>query len=189
MIRYWLSGEHDLVSAACCMPRSLRRLSGCGPWAATHENGRTALTMQRGLDPAAWGPEQQGTGGLIYQIPDPLPEFDPALWVRRDATGTVVSLSCGIPLPIPAAHVAGSVIRLDGTLGTPRIIGGYAKQLQAVLDRAQAGDAVQYDDPDVVELCRTAIRGGSYLTDELIHAWELLSTADVDAIICAAAGV
>ena len=189
MIRYWIDGHADLVAVACCQPRILRRLAGCGPWVAEHVGGRTRLTMRRGDEPASWGPEQPGTGGLIYQLPDPLPEFDPSLWVRRDVEARMVQLTCGIALPVPSAMVAGSVIRLDGSLGPPRLIGGYAGQVQRLMARVDAGEHLEYDDPDVVELCRTALRAGTYLTDELIHAWELLTTGDVDAIVAAAAGV
>ena len=186
MIRYWLSGEHDLVSAACCTPRSLRRLSTCGPWEAQHVGGRTSVTMLRGAAVEAWSDEQPGTGGLVYQLADPFPEFDPDVWVRKDATGTIVQLTCGIPLPIQPATVAGCVIRLDGTIGAPRLVGGYAEAMQRLLDRVRANESIEYDDPDIVGLCRMAMRSSTYLTDELIHAWELLTTADVDAIISAA---
>jgi hypothetical protein len=188
MIRYWIDGQADLVMAACCQPRLLRRLAGCGPWEAQHVNGRTCITMQRGTVDA-WGPEQVGTGGIAYQLADPLPEFDPSDWMRRDVEGRMVPLLCGVCLPIPAATVAGSVIRLDGSLGPPRLVGGYAQALQRIMGRIEAGEHIEYDDPDIVALCRQAIRAGTYLTDELIHAWELLTTADVDAIVGAAAGL
>lgn len=191
MIRYWLEGRHDLVAAACCVPMQLRRLAGCGPWAAAHHGGRTCITLARpGMPtPTGWTDEAPGTGGLTYQLASPLPPFDPAEWLL-DQPGIPVALSCGCVLPVRQAASAGCVINLDGSLGRPRPAGEYAAALERLTARREAGEVViEVDDPDIIQLLRLAIRSGSTLTDELIHAYELLSTADIDAILAAACGV
>jgi hypothetical protein len=187
MLRYWIDGEVELMRAACCVPNSLRRLAGCGPWEAAHEGGRTSLRLSRFPEPAAWGPEQEGTGGLVYQLADPLPAFDPADWLRSGVDSVPVPLIGGGLIAVVPAVIAGCVIDIRGQLGAPVVMGAYQAALRAFLARGEH-EVIAYDDPDLVALLRLAIRSGTTLTDELIHAWELLTTADVDNIIHAAIG-
>ena len=77
-------------------------------------------------------------------------------------------------------------IGIDGKLGDPT--GEYGVKATRLWERQQIGD-IHLNDPDMVAVCRMALRSCSTLTDEEIHIHRLLSTGDVAAIWGAVTGL
>lgn len=168
---------------------ALRRLRGRGPWVCTQDpDGGVAIAHQRGA--TAWGPERIGVGGIRYQLADPLPPFVLSEWLRTDALGEWVRLRCGVEIPVMPAAADGMSIGLDGTIGAP--VTPYGILAARVFDRIAAlgpKDAIPWTDPDLLALARGAIMSCTTLTDELVHAFCLISTGDLGALFDAAVGL
>jgi hypothetical protein len=186
MIRYHLARRADLAAVASCQLPELARLRGRGPWTAAETTGGVCLTLARGPSVATWGPIQPGLGGLQYQLADPLPPFLAAEWIVRQAGATPVQLRCGHVLPIIPAASDGVEITLDGQLGGP--VTQYGRLAATLWERLAAED-VQRTDPSLIEFCRLALLSSTTLTAELVHAFRLLASSDVEAILEVAAGL
>lgn len=186
MIRYRLPGIHDAAAAAQMAYTALARLAGRGPWTCVDSPEGVVLTRGHA---DAWGEWQSGLGGLDYALADPLPACDPAALVRPGPTGEglPVALACGVTLPVRPAAWDGQVIGLDGSVGGAA--SSYGLAVAALYDRIVAAGDLSPTDPQAVAVARQALLQCTTLTEELVHAWGLLSTRDVPAIFLAAAAL
>lgn len=186
MIRYRLPGFHDPVAATSGAHPALARLAGRGPWSCVDTPDGVVLTRGTAV---TWGPWVPGVGGLDYALADPLPACDPqALTLPGPAgEGSPVALRCGIVLPVRPAAWDGSVIGLDGQLGAPA--SRYGREVAALYDRILAAGDLPPTDPQAIAVARMALQSATSLTDELIHAWGLLSSGDVVLLFLAASSI
>jgi hypothetical protein len=182
MIRYVLPATLPALAAAMCNHPELRRLAGRGPWTAGDHPEGTCLT--RGTA-AAWGPLKQGLGQLRYQLADPLPPLLASITVN--ATGPIawVDLPGAVRLPVKLATYAPVAIGLDGQ---PEGLADEYGILGALLWERWQGADLPVVDPQLIAFCRLALMSQTNLTPELIHAYSLLTTESVPAILYAATG-
>lgn len=190
MIRYRLPESLAPQQAATLEHPALRRLRGRGPWSCAQVPGGVALTHHLAASVQAWGPELAGMGGLSYTLPDPMPAFVPAAWIRKGSVGDLVRLRCGHEIPVAPAAADGISIGLDGQLGGP--VSEYGRLAVSLWDRVAAlgaGDSIPFSDPDLIALARLACMSCTTLTEELVHAFGLISTGDLGTLFDAAVGI
>lgn len=182
MIRYILAHAMPSLAASQCAHPELARLKGRGPWTASdHPEG---VCIQRGSSPT-WGPVKQGLGMLRYQLADPLPPF--AASVRMVETGPVawVELPGAIRIPVKLASYAPVAVGLDGQ--PEGFADEYGMLGSRMWERWQQADLPVLD-PQLVAFARMALMSQTDLTAELIHAYGLLTTETIPAILYAATG-
>lgn len=182
MIRYYLDASLPQMAAAQCAHPALARLKGKGPWTAMDGPG---VCIQRG-SAHAWGEIKPGLGGLKYQLADPLPPIMQSITVRDGGSIAWVDLPGGVRLPVKLAAYAPVAIGLDGTPSGPA--DEYGMLSARLWDRLQAGDLPVLD-PALLTFCRLALMSQTNLTEELCHAYGLITTESVGAIFDAANGV
>jgi hypothetical protein len=183
MIRYRLNERIDLAVAATCTHPALVRLQG-RRWQARQEGNSTILTRADHLDRTDWGPWKPGLGGLEFSVPDPLPAFSIQDWnPTQPSDARVVKLKNGASVLVAPAYLDGGELLLDGTIAAPT--SRYARLVTQLWDRTVDG-GLAATDPDVVAFARLAIQSCMLIPDEAIHAWHLLSSADVQALFDAA---
>jgi hypothetical protein len=190
VIRYLLDERLPLIQAAQCQHMKLQRLAGCGPWLATQTPEGIALT--RGEANTWTAPFVSPLDGLRFQLADPLPAFRVQDFLRPNADqGNPVRLRCGHVIPVlPASVHDGLEIGLDGSFGLPA--GEYARIGGRLYDRQLAqpdGQGIPLSDPDLIAFCRLALLSCTTLTAELVHAYKLLTTADLSALWDAGVGL
>jgi hypothetical protein len=188
MIRYRVPDGLSPMAAVQCQHPSLARLADCGPWAAVETPQGLLLTHASAPANATWKEWSAGIGGIMYQVVDPLPELKAADWMKpEDDLAGPVLLACGIVVMVRPACCDGLLLGLDGSLGRPA--GAYGQAVASLTDRAFRGQVVLATDPQAVAVARMALRTGLKMSDELIHAWGLLSTGDVARLVEAAAAI
>jgi hypothetical protein len=182
VIRYYLNESIPTLAAARCEHPALARLRGRGPWTAI--DGTGVACVQRG-QAAAWGEIRDGLGGLRYQLASEMPDLMSA--IRVNATGPIawVTLRDGIRLPVRLAAYAPVCIGLDGQ--PDGMADDYGAAATRIWDRMQSGP-VGVTDPELVAFARRALMTCTDLTDELCHAFRLITTDSVQAILDAATG-
>lgn len=181
MIRYFLEGC-GLIRAAQCQHEALARLRGRGPWAITDHNG--GVMLQRG-DAPAWGPVQQGLGGLRYQLADPLPSLLSSITVDDKGPIAWVDLPGPVRLPVLLAEYAEVRFDLHGKPEGP--CSDYGMIASRLWDRQEQKELI-VGDPELIDFCRMALLEQTNLTAELVHAYGLLTTKTVPRIFAAATG-
>lgn len=182
MIEYRISGVAQLAAAQLAHP-SLVRLRGRGPWVVRDEAGTCIL--RRG-DAVAWGEWKTGLSGLSYRLSNPLPEMRAVVKFRGNGAVSYVDLPMAGRLPIMPAAYAPVALGLDGTPEGP--CDDYGQTAARLFDRLNAGE-VTLADPELVAFCRSALMSTSDLTDELCHAFGLITTSTVPIIWEAATGM
>jgi len=190
MIRYLLDERVPTLLAAQCQHPKLARLAGCGPWLANEIAGGVSLT--RGSAERWTDPIVSPIDGLRFQLADPLPEFRLSDFLRPNADrGNPVRLRCGHAIPVlPCVVHDGLEITLDGSLGTPA--GDYAALGCRLFDRRMSlgdGEVITLDDKELIHFARLAIMSCTTLTAELVHAYKLLSTSDLEPLLDAGTGL
>ena len=140
--------------------------------------------IQRG-QAAAWGEIRDGLGGLRYQLATDLPDLMSAIKVRDSGPVAWVTLRDGIKLPIRLATYAPVCIGLDGE--PDGMADDYGIAATRIWDRMQSGP-VGVTDPELVAFARRALMTCTDLTEELCHAFRLITTDSVQAILDAATG-
>lgn len=186
MIRYTCTAQMSAEQASAMEHESLRRLAGRGPWQVVGQPG--AITLTRG-SAAAWGPLRPALGGLQYQLAEVLPALGPDVF--RPAKGAIpVALRCGQTVAVQPISYDGMIIGLDGEVdGAAGAYGQAVLEAFDLMDAATADNPVPWTHPVLVRAARLALMTGVNLTEELIHAYGLLSTADVWPILEAASGL
>lgn len=190
MIRYLLDERVPTLLAAQCQHPKLARLAGCGPWMANEIPGGVSLT--RGQADKWTDPIVSPVDGLRFQLADPMPAFRIADFLRPNADrGNPVKLRSGHTIPIlPCVLHDGLEINLDGSLGQPA--GEYAQAGARLFDRRLSlddGEVIRLDDKDLIAFCRLALMSCTTLTVELVHAFRLISTSDLEALLDAGTGL
>lgn len=182
MIRYYLSENIPTLAAARCEHPALRRLAGRGPWTAI--DGMGVACIQRG-QATEWGEIRNGFGGLRYQLAAEMPDMLSAITVK--ATGPVawVQIRDGIKLPVRLATYAPVCFDIDGK--PDGMADEYGMVASAIWDRMQAGP-IPIADPDLMAFARRALMTCTDLTEELCHAYRLIHSDSVQAILDAATG-
>jgi hypothetical protein len=182
MIRYHLDASLPLMAASRCDHPALARLKGKGPWSATDGAG---VCIQRGTADA-WTEIKPGLDGLRYQLADPLPPLMTAITIRDTGPIGWVDLPGAVRLPVRLATHAPVAIGLDGTPQGPA--DEYGMLAARLWDRLQSGDLPVLD-PALIKFCRLALMSQTNLTEELCHAYGLITTDTVPAIFDAANGI
>ena len=185
MIRYTCRAQIGADQASRMELPELRRLHGRGPWQVGGVPG--AITITRGTAPA-WGPERPALGGLTYQLPVEASAINPRDLLPARPGSVPVILRCGVTVHLELVTSDGVAIGLDGVLGEPT--GDYGRALFEAFDILEPGaPAVPWNHPVLVEACRQVLLHATRLPVELIHAYGLLSTGDVWALITGASGL
>jgi hypothetical protein len=183
MICYRIAGVSQLAAAQLAHP-ALARLRGRGPWTAS-EDGAGSVVLQRG-QAQTWGEWRPGLGGLDYRLADPMPELRSAVAFRPNGSAAWADLPGAGRFPVVPATYAPVALGLGGEPLGP--CDAYGQMALRIFDRMQVGD-ITLGDPDLVSFCRSALMSATDLTDELCHAFGLITTATVPLIWEAATGV
>lgn len=184
MIRFRLAERIATIAAALCDHPKLARLREFGPWQATGSPDGVILTRTDAIARTDWGPWHKGLDGLEYAVPDPLPPFVMADWLRKPAReGILVTLRCGATVPVAPSYLDGAEIMLDGSVAGP--VNRYSRLVSELWDRTATGP-IGPTDPTVLEFARLAVSSCLRLPPEATHAWHLLATSDIQPLFDAA---
>jgi hypothetical protein len=178
MIQYRVTGL-TLATAETCEHASLADLRRHGPWTVQADDGAVLLTQRvDGWQAAGWGEWQDAVvAGRKFRLATNLPGLH---LLRRPRLAHLpwqsVELACGESIRIPAAVSDGASFGPDGN--TTRHASAYTRALLGVLDRSARGE-----EPTVAEwlaVVRLAIQAGHRLSDDAIHARDLIAHTDLE---------
>jgi hypothetical protein len=167
------------ATAATCEHASLADLRRHGPWAAQVDEGVIVLTQTvEGWSAEGWGEWQNAIApGRKFRVATNLPALHLLRRPRlRQLGAQAVELACGESIRIPPALADGASFGFDGT--PHRLASAYGQAVVALLDRSARGE-----EPAVAEwlsAIRLAIQSGHRLTDDAIHARDLISSTDLE---------
>lgn len=185
MIQYRLPNPGcTTAEAATCEHAALSDLRRHGPWVVQVEDSVLVLTQQvDGWHAAAWGAWQDAlVAGRRFRCATNLPSLQLLRRPRlRHLPTQSVELACGEAIRIPPALADGASFGPDGT--PKRLASAYGQAVVALLDRSVRGE-----EPPVAEwmsAIRLAIQAGHRLTDDAIHARDLIATTDLESYLAA----
>jgi len=184
VIQYHLPESIPLLRAGHCEHPALARLRGRGPWSASDgPDGGVILTRGSAAEWTAWAPALGGE--LRYRTAVDMPAFSQAVKVRDIGQTARVQLSVG-SLPVALVHFAPVEIGLGGAPVGPA--DEYGRIGARLWDRLKS-EELSPADHDLVSFCRLALMSCTDLTEELCHAYRLITTKSVGDILDAASGV
>lgn len=165
--------------AAACDHPQLSDLRRHGPWQVQIEPDGMVLTQQVAAWQAeAWGEWQDAlVPGRRFRMATNQPRLQQMRRARlAHLPCQLIELACGELINIPAAQADGSSFAADGSITRPA--SAYGKALVALLDSAGRGE----DPPPTawMSCIRLAIQAGHRLTDDAIHALDLIGHTDVE---------
>jgi hypothetical protein len=167
------------AEAATCEHAALADLRRHGPWVVQVEEGMLVLTQRvDGWQAAGWGEWQDAViAGRKFRVATNLPSLSLLRRPRLRNLGALsVELACGESIRIPPAIADGASFGFDGA--PRRLASAYGQAVVALLDRSARGE-----EPTVAEwlsAIRLAIQAGHRLTDDAIHARDLISSTDLE---------
>lgn len=180
MIQYEVASQGlGMAQVAACEHPTLADLRRHGPWSVAQEQGRVILTQSvPGWTAAGWGEWKPALApGRRFRLATNPPDLSAMQRKRLARLPTMtVDTACGRLIRIPAALADGSAFDASGEASRPA--SAYGKALLALLDRSSRGD----DPPpqDWLACIRLAIQAGHRLTDDAIHALDLLGHTDLE---------
>ncbi len=189
MLAYWAK---DIAPENAKGHPRLARLMTAGPWSyKAHPNGGTLAY----LGPAMPFPKLQDYGaprdcpdGLMYYPPRVLPALaDLARPAAKRPDVAWVPLACGQSAAILPSYLEPRRVLMNGEYGDPVTdYGKQARKVDELMIATPEADGFPLLHPELLTLCRMALRMTYPLTDELIDDLGVFTNGDIDPIAMAA---
>lgn len=185
MIQYRLPNPGcTTAAAASCEHPALSDLRRHGPWVVQVEDSVLVLTQRvDGWQAEGWGEWQVSlVAERRFRCATNLPGLHLLRRSRlRHLPTQSVELACGEAIRIPPALADGASFGPDGT--PKRLASAYGQAVVALLDRSVHGEEPPV--ADWMSAIRMAIQAGHRLTDDAIHARDLIATTDLESYLTA----